>query len=46
MHPDFDQIFDRFDTDEIALRYIWEDGVVKGIFVGAIVSAIVAWVIS
>ena len=45
MMPDFDEIFDRFDDDETALRYIWEDAFIKGLFSG-IITSIICWVLS
>jgi len=46
MHLHFHEIFDRFDDDETALRYIWQDGVVKGLIFGAIVTSIICWWLS
>lgn len=46
MQPDFNEIFDRFDDDETALRYIWEDAFIKGMFVATIITSIIFWVLS
>jgi hypothetical protein len=46
MQPDFNEIFERFDDDETALCYIWEDAFIKGLFVGIIITTFIFSVLS
>ena len=41
IRPNFDEIFERFDDDKTAFRYIWQDGIAKGIFIGIVITAVV-----
>lgn len=46
IRPNFDEILERYDDDETALRYIREDGLIKGLFAGSVVTSIIFWVLS
>jgi hypothetical protein len=46
MTPNFHEIFERFDTDEQAIRYIQQQATVKGFFIGAFVMLILLWALS
>jgi hypothetical protein len=45
MRPDFDLLADQFDDDETFLNYIWEDGLVKGVFIGYAIAVVMMLVL-
>lgn len=41
----FDYIVDQSDDPFIILRYLWEDGMAKGIFIGFVIGIVVGLVV-